>query len=325
MDMKFMYFAVEKTVDITSDDLSNFREFYGPFLGADPVFLYHYLIDSVRGFTFKQSSYDFFALTSFLNTTKEQLDKSRKQLEAVGLINTFADNNRNIMVFSIQKPLNASGIKNNKFISDLLRSRIGAENYKNLVDAKLRQSIYKETHLVEDVTTDFFDMFSVSDSAFAPDNSPKIIERIIELGKSRQIANNNAPKINQAQNVAIKLEIGHTKYSNEYEAILKLNTFDFFKQMVGKEPTMDERSILLAWQANLDNSQITNYLFYIALNKTTTLSAAFKATNSMINEITQLNILTFDEVEKYFDGKIKNEKETNIFQKKELLKMMLNG
>ncbi|MHA3845690.1 hypothetical protein ACX1NA_00690 [Mycoplasma sp. VS276A1] len=325
MDLQYSYFAIEKNVEITNDDLVNFREFYGPFLGSNPIFLYQYLLDYVRDSQFKRFTYDYLSLTVFLNMDEAALSKARRQLEACGLINAYADHNKKIMIFSLQKPLNAFGIKQNQLITDLLKNRIGDENYKNMIIAKTRPTSYKDTFNVEDVTADFFTEFVGDYSTKQNVNSNIFIEDVLRLGKIRK-SNLDNQKLSFSS--ATRLEIGNIKYSNEYEAILKLDCVAFAQQLINAELEPSYLATLQQWSDKVQDDKIINLILFLSFYHSSKASGRpmkewFKHAGSMINEILQMNLLEFKVVENYFDGKIKNTYDLKVFQKKEILKSML--
>ncbi|MFV8479870.1 hypothetical protein ACNQ2L_02635 [Mycoplasma sp. T193] len=327
MDLQYSYFAVEKNSEITNDDLVNFREFYGPFLGSNPVFLYQYLLDYVRDSQFKRFAYDFLSLTVFLNMDEAALSKARRQLEATGLINTYADHSKKIMIFSLQKPLNAFGIKQNQLITDLLRNKVGEENYKHMVLAKTRPATYRDAFDVEDVTTDFFTEFAnnsqINKKQIMFQNS--FVEDVLRLGEMRKSRLENEKL---SFSTATRLEIGKIKYSNEYEAILKLNSIEFAQQLINDELEASYVATLQQWQDKVQDDKIINLILFLSFYHSAKstgrpLKEWFKHAGSMINEVLQMNLLDFTVVENYFDGKIRNTYDIKIFQKKEILKSML--
>ncbi|WLP85956.1 hypothetical protein [Mycoplasma seminis] len=322
MDLQYSYFAIEKSNEITNDDLVNLREFYGPFLGSNPIFLYHYFLDYVKDSNFKRFNYDFAALTTFLNSDLDSLLKARRQLEACGLINSYADHERKIMIFSLQKPLNAFGFKQNQLLSDLLRNHIGEENYKHMIISKTRPSTYKETYNVEDVSTDFFSEFNHTISAQVNNT---FVEDVIRIGKSRKSSIQNQ-RFDFA--TATKLEIGKIKYPNEYEAILKLTSIQFAEQLINSELDQNTYATISQWQGKLKDDKVLNLILFLSFyhskrNDGRPIKEWLKHSGSMINEVIQMNLTDFEMVENYFDGKLKNTYDLKVFQKKEILKAAL--
>ncbi|MFV8413907.1 hypothetical protein ACNQ2B_00435 [Mycoplasma sp. Z707] len=326
MDLQYSYFAVEKNSEITNDDLVNFREFYGPFLGSNPIFLYQYLLDYVRDSQFKRFAYDYLSLTVFLNMDETALSKARRQLEATGLINTYADHSKKIMIFSLQKPLNAFGIKQNQLITDLLRSKVGDENYKHMILAKTRPATYRDAFDVEDVTTDFFAEFANNQtSKNAIMTQHNFVQDMLRIGKMRK---SHVESDKLSFSTATRLEIGKIKYSNEYEAILKLNSIEFAQQLINDKLEASYVATLQQWQDKVQDDKIINLILFLSFyhsSKSTgrPLKEWFKHAGSMVNEVLQMNLLDFAVVENYFDGKIKNTYDIKIFQKKEILKSMI--
>ncbi|SJZ40392.1 hypothetical protein [Mycoplasmopsis verecunda] len=326
MDLQYSYFAIEKNTEITNDDLVNFREFYGPFLGAQPIFLYQYLLDFVRDTSFKRFTYDYFSLTVFLSMDLESLSTARRQLEACGLINTYADHNKQIIIFSLQKPLNAFGVKNNQLITDLLKNRIGVENFNNMIISKTRTTTYKDSYNVEDVSADFFTEFVGQYSMNQNVNANAFINDAIRMGKIRKNQLSSQNKFDAFS--ATKLEIGRIQYSNEYEAILKLDSLSFAQQLINSELDSNYVATLQQWQDKVQDDKIINLILFLSFYHSSRQEGRpvrewFKQAGSMINEIIQMNLSDFNTVENYFDGKIKNTYDLKVFQKKEILKSML--
>ncbi|UWV94090.1 hypothetical protein NW062_02215 [Mycoplasmopsis cynos] len=82
--------------------------------------MYEYLMDLSRNSDFANIPFNFSSLNLFLNSREDDLNKSRKELEALGLINTFKNNKKAITVFVLQRPLTANEIIKNPFITKLL-------------------------------------------------------------------------------------------------------------------------------------------------------------------------------------------------------------
>ncbi|WP_324672337.1 hypothetical protein U5U50_02105 [Mycoplasma sp. 888] len=318
--MIYQYFAVEKVNEITMEDLSNLREFYGPFLGADPVFLYQYLLDIVKDSNYKRSSYDFLTLTTFLNMHENRLNQARLQLEAVGLIDTLRDDEQKITIFSIQKPLNAAGIKNNHLISEMLKSKIGETYFKIKVNNKLKKSNIIETPHILDVSANFFDVFSNENEKIQyPKN--EFVDNLINLGKLRQQNSDFAP-VDFSILEPINL-LNEYKYSNKYEALIKLSTKEFYKLISYGFRNEKIENILDEWISKFTDQKIINYVLYISKEKSSNSNEWFKHANSMMVEIKNAGLVKFDTIETYFDGKFKDPKEQKIFHEKEAFKNAL--
>ncbi|UWV82793.1 hypothetical protein [Mycoplasmopsis cynos] len=89
-------------------------------------------MDLSRNSDFANIPFNFSSLNLFLNSHEDDLNKSRKELEALGLINTFKNNKKAITVFVLQRPLTANEIIKNPFITKLLVKHIGQGNFEKL-------------------------------------------------------------------------------------------------------------------------------------------------------------------------------------------------
>ncbi len=320
--LRFTYFAIQKNTFISSEDLSNLREFYGSVLGAEPIFLYEYLLDLGKNSDFVQTNFDFSALTLFLNMDAQKLDFARKSLEAIGLINTYYDNKKAITVFSLQKPLDAQGIKNNTFISQLIIKRLGKSHFDFLIKNKLNKINLLTGEQYEDATTSFFDVF---DFEVSQTNSKRIDEFLIDLGKRTKHELEIKQMAKTIKASPMRLEIGNVLYSNEYEGILKLSSLEFYTQLFDQQPTEIAQKYLLEWKKTVKDDRVINLVLYLAFLKLGTAAKkgerCFKLANSLIKEVNQKHIIGFDNIENYLDGKFEFSNEYNdVYKQKSFLK-----
>ncbi|WP_426460922.1 hypothetical protein [Mycoplasma hafezii] len=322
--LRFSYFAVQKEQHISSEDLTNLRELYGSILGAEPIFLYETLLDFSKGTNFQKTSIDFNSLSIFCAMEIEHLEIARKKLEAIGLINTYYDNKKAITVFTLQKPLDAIGIKNNMFISDLIIQKLGKSQFDFMIKNKSKKVSVLSGKQYEDATTSFFEMFNLEKQE---EEAKRVDQFLIDLGKRTKSDLEIKQMSKSIKPTAIKLEFGNTQYSNEYEALLKLTIIDFYKQLLDHEPNEAAQNYLIDWKKKLADDKTINLVMYLAFLKqghTANKSDRWlKLANTLIKEVTQKEINGFENIENYLDGKFEFSNEYNdVYKQKNFLKAL---
>lgn len=309
--IRYPYFRIEKEHSISFDDLFNLRKFYLPLVGANAVVLYEYLRDLSLEITKFVSPFDFSTLSLYLNIEVEKLNKARMLLESLGLLSTFQDDADARTVFILEKPLSRETFKKNPLLTEQLLKKVGKNNYDSILgNIYIRKD---KKMLYQDISTNFFEMFT----AETPTQEYNITKLLIDAGKRLKTIEEKK-QLAKAASIQNTLSISNLKYSNDYEAALKLHPKDFFVHLVGNEPSDECLEKLALWEYLVKDYKIVNVAFLLTfyIHNRPQISHCGK----LINELVEADVNGFVDSEAYLDGKFENSKFTDIFKKKYLLK-----
>ncbi|CAM9118450.1 hypothetical protein [Mycoplasma todarodis] len=151
-------YIVEANEYVSQDDLRNIRTLYLPIIGNKAVSLYHALADEAIE-TFK---IDFRHLSSLMNSlkfNKEDLLSARKTLEAVGLMRTYAQQERSTFLFAISKPLDIKKMQNNKLLLNKLRNAIGEVELERIIFENKTQTVDKSGYV--EISAKYHEIFDI--------------------------------------------------------------------------------------------------------------------------------------------------------------------
>ncbi len=133
---------------------------YQPIVGADAINLYFTLwseLDYMRVMSEEESHY------SLMSKTKKdiyEIVNSRKLLEAVGLLKTFInDEKEKVYIYKLYAPLDPNEFINHPVLSVLLYSNLGKKSYNKIVDYFKIPKI--DLSKCSDITSSFDDVFEV--------------------------------------------------------------------------------------------------------------------------------------------------------------------
>ncbi|WP_027121249.1 hypothetical protein [Mycoplasma leonicaptivi] len=308
-------FAVVKTTHISSEDLHNLRQFYGPVIGSTGVFLYEYLLDLCKNKTSVTVEFPFSTLCIYMNMHENDLNKARREIEGLGLINTYKNDLKTMTFFRIHKPLNYDGLAKNPFVSNLIIQKIGLTNFNRMLNSRKPDFDNCSTNDFEDVSTNFFEIFDKNDDQ----EKQTIKNHFISLG-NKEVNPVELHTISNKLNLRVPLQFGSVKFSNEYEAVLKLNNYEFFEQLSGEKITDFDKNNIEKWKNALQDSFALNYVMLIARKRRKT-NTWIKLIDSMIKELTSQNIFSFSDVETYINGMLRSNSNTkNVYEQIVLLK-----
>ncbi|UWD34099.1 replication initiation and membrane attachment family protein [Mesomycoplasma molare] len=155
-------YKVELDKRITDYDFEIINNFYTPVIGAKSVYIFTFIYNKLKenGFN-KPFNLDILELMKELNMRESQISKSKKFLEAVGLIRTYYSALFNEYIMVIKKPLEIDMIlKNNLFLNEIKKS-IGEKKLNNLIEKfRIHTTDLEE---FDDVSTRFLDVFSIDE------------------------------------------------------------------------------------------------------------------------------------------------------------------
>ncbi|VEU72789.1 hypothetical protein [Mycoplasmopsis gallopavonis] len=315
----YSYFHVDNSFRMSEDDFTNLINYYLPIIGPNAFTLYHSLNEISKDPSMKNNHYDFNTLTLSLNMSHEVLQQSRRILEAVGLMNTYSHNKKLRTVFSLQKPLDANGFKQNFLVSDLLKEKIGKTNFEAIIKRGLRKINVLSGQEIEDISTDFFDIFSEEEKNKVEQQRK---EFFIQLGQIQRTPQEIAQAA-KTDTTPMPLEVGNVIYSNEYQAILELSTIEFYRQIINQDPNHSAQMYIDEWQAQFKDDKTINLILFFAANKIKSKKTVrwLNFGNSLITELLAKNIHEFTQVENYLDGKFQaTEEYRNLYDKKSFMK-----
>lgn len=128
------YTIINQSV-LTELDKKIIINLYEPIIGYSAIALYLTLISDLDKLEIMSLSYTHHHLMTIMKSDLTTIEKSRKALEALGLIKTYVKNNKNAneYLYEIYSPLSPYEFFNNSILSTLLKNNIGETEYNNLV------------------------------------------------------------------------------------------------------------------------------------------------------------------------------------------------
>lgn len=108
---------------------------YEPIIGYSAIALYLTLISDLDKLELMSLTYTHHHLMTIMKSDLTNIEKSRKALEALGLLKTYVkkSNNSNEYLYELYSPLSPYEFFNNSILSILLKNNIGDMEYNNLV------------------------------------------------------------------------------------------------------------------------------------------------------------------------------------------------
>ncbi|MEE3928029.1 hypothetical protein V2E24_00355 [Mycoplasmopsis ciconiae] len=312
----YPFFKIEKEYKVNSEDFKNLRKFYTPFLNPNSIILYEYLWDLVAESNSYTSNFDFNNLATFINQNYAQINEARVALEAAGLIETFVDDQNHRTVFYLLKPLDQYAITKNKYISDLLKNKLGQWNFELLM-ANNNKQIERNKNSYEEISTTFFEYFgNPSKDLQEQINYTNNLQQSSLNMQSAKIQIDNLPQLNISQ----PLKMNNIKYTNLYEAIFKLDNFEFYAQISkNTEIKIEESQKIQTLLLKIKDEQILNLVFlYTHLKNKSNFS--FKLSEKLITQLIEMSFVTFSEAESFLDYYFKAMSLSNAYEEKSLLR-----
>ncbi|WGI36447.1 DnaD domain protein [Mesomycoplasma lagogenitalium] len=154
-------FKIEVEKRITDYDMEIINSFYLPLIGTSAVILFSHLNSKVKDNNFDyQTTITKNELFSQINIKEERFNKSKKFLEAVGLIRTFFSEYYNEYLILVKKPLEIDLILQNRLLMSKIEDKIGVENLEKLIAKFQPKSISKDEY--EDVSAKFYEVFPIN-------------------------------------------------------------------------------------------------------------------------------------------------------------------
>lgn len=132
-------------------------------------------------------------LMSLLNTGTGKLEAARDQLEAVGLLRTFFQDDEvgPIFVYQLQPLLTATQFFQEDILSTKLLQMVGDQRFKDL--AKDVEKYYYDPHQLEETTHGFFDVFTPDQAELAADRqlTGQVQQELSQSTKPTQVPDDN--------------------------------------------------------------------------------------------------------------------------------------
>lgn len=167
-------FFIESEREITQNDFKNLVIFYAPILGHSSIFLYQFLYNLKNIYT-KNKLFNFSEIKDILLLNEQEFEECRSKLEALSLLKSYL-NKDGVYIFSLNAPLNANEISNNKIISNMLIKLITKSRYEELLKLNANYQFDKTT--INDVSKKFYEVFN--------------LENIIDLNAKNEELNFNS-------------------------------------------------------------------------------------------------------------------------------------
>lgn len=158
--MEIFYFFIENFDKITSNDLKFIRSFYLPIIGPFSTVLYEYLSDLEQKDSAYKPGINIDELSRILFISVEDVISAKKNLEAVGLIKSFAKNDNKSGLITMLKPLSFEKFINNNILKSNLVKKIGEISFEKLVMSNKPRLISKNEYI--ETSAKYFDIFDYS-------------------------------------------------------------------------------------------------------------------------------------------------------------------
>lgn len=168
------YIVVNKTV-ITEIDKGILVDLYQPIIGNRAVSLYLTLLNDLERNLFVTGEFTHHHLLSVMQSSLEEIVKSREKLEGIGLLKTYMKKGSvSNYVYLLYGPVSASEFLNHPILNMVLYNNVGKLEYKKIVDRyKMPRVVLKD---YEDISLKFDDVFtSVPVNSFF--NNDNIVSR----------------------------------------------------------------------------------------------------------------------------------------------------
>ena len=158
--MKILYFFVENFNKIDLNELNFVRQFYLPIIGPNSTILYEYLSSLDQSDSAYKPGVNIDELSKLISMSMDDLILAKKNLEAVGLIRTFAKNDNKSGLITILKPLTLDKFISNDVLKSNLLKKIGEIMFEKLVLEHKPRPISKNEYI--EISAKYFDMFDYS-------------------------------------------------------------------------------------------------------------------------------------------------------------------
>ena len=152
------YIVVNKSI-ITEQDKKILVDLYQPIIGNKAISLYLTLLNDLDKNSVITEEFTHHHLLSVMQTSLEDISKTRERLEAVGLLKTYLKKGPvNNYVYVLYSPISASEFLNHPILNIVLYNNIGKTEYKKIVESyKLPRVVLKD---YEDISLSFEEVFT---------------------------------------------------------------------------------------------------------------------------------------------------------------------
>ena len=152
------YIVVNKSI-ITEQDKKILVDLYQPIIGNKAVSLYLTLLNDLDKNSVITEEFTHHHLLSVMQTSLEDISKTRERLEAVGLLKTYLKKGPvNNYVYVLYSPISANEFLNHPILNIVLYNNIGKMEYKKIVESyKLPRVVLKD---YEDISSSFEEVFT---------------------------------------------------------------------------------------------------------------------------------------------------------------------
>ncbi len=155
--MEIYYFFVENFDKINSNELKFIRLFYLPIIGPFSTILYEYLCDLDQKDSAYKPGFNINEIANLLSMSNEDIFLAKKNLEAVGLIRTFAKNDNKNGLITILKPLTLDQFVKNNILKSNLIKKISDISFEKLIMDHKPRPLSKNNYI--ETSAKYFDMF----------------------------------------------------------------------------------------------------------------------------------------------------------------------
>ena len=260
-------FVVTSDSYLTGQDRNSLIKLYQPVVGITSINLYFtlwsYLSDNIS----IGDEENHHTLMSKMKIDMDEIIKSRKMLEAVGLLKTYVDNGKiKTYIYKLYAPLSPYEFINHPILSVILYSTLGKKDYLKTIDSfKIPEINYKN---FTDITSSFNDVFEVVPST----NYDVMIENLKNHDNGNIKINNNKIDFNIIASVLPNFVLpslnNETKdLINKLSYIYSIDTSDMCNiivQSINEKNVIDKKTLrkLCSNHYRLDNSGVLPSAIY---------------------------------------------------------------
>ncbi len=152
------YIVVNKSI-ITNEDRIILTMLYQPIVGPLPIMLYFSLWSDLDKLELMSTEYTHHHLITNMQISLTEIEKSRKKLEAIGLLKTFLkEENINNYIYQLYSPIKAHDFFNHPILNVVLYNNLGKKEYEKVKEYFKTPRI--NTSSYQDITASFSEVFS---------------------------------------------------------------------------------------------------------------------------------------------------------------------
>ena len=274
---------IVSSFNLSSDDVATISLLYSPLIGSEATNLYLTIQSLLERNNLKSETYTHEEIYTLLSLTEKKFLKARYQLEGIGLLTTYMDEEQNYL-YVISSPLSAKNFIKDATLGLYLYSKVGKETFDKIYNHFRIEKLDKSK--LTNVTKNFEDIFTsqinddISFSKFQyllgkkPVNNIKINNNRFDFEKFKKSINLDFLELgvtktftDQINNLAFVYAFDEMQMAGLYnESINKSGLFDY--RLLKKKANvlysylhhMNAPKLLTKDEENIENVDLIEYL-----------------------------------------------------------------